>query len=196
MALSRVKQAVQERHPTLGVDPSLISELISLCKGRETDRHSDWFYQLFLDRPHTTASSIDEVQMRLAQAWWVEEEDISQQILMYVWQFLRDDISKYVPVKMILARNLRDYLISDQKVFTRHRSLLYTQDPFEKQVLYGPEIIFDQTLKKFNTFDRYLIYLWCVLELPRRDLCKVLLQSPRQVNRLTTDLHQRIMEDN
>jgi hypothetical protein len=181
---------VQEINRRLGIGVrTLISHLIALSKGKVDSKTGEWFYTLFLhEQP---VNSVEEVREYLEIAWWVEEEDLKQELLYYIWQI---QLSTYCELDYALARHLKDYLIYKERVFVR-------QNQWEARQITAPailerkfediEILFEKN-KQLNLFDRYLIYLSYILDTPIKDMEKILLLERRQIFRLLANLKSKL----
>lgn len=188
MALPRLEQKISEYYPTLGVAyVHHIAYLIRLCKGQILDKSSRWFYYQFLSRgSHAAPKDVISVRDKLVSAYWVEEDDLIQEIIILIHSL---QVTEKSNILKILGRNLRDYLVNDQRVFARQNgweerySVGHVEfvEPEEVAIQsYGLHLVFDNSLP-LPLFEKYLTYLQCILKLSINDMAKVLLKCPRQV---------------
>lgn len=200
MVLPGHKQTIQKRDTTLGV--SQIEYLVDLCKGRKLGKKSRWFYRLFLDRGfYGSPKSTEEVIQKIRDAWWVEEEDIKQQIQLIIHQA---HIWESYKSLVIISQHLRQYLIAECRVFSRQTSWVedyefLSNDIVEEPRQLGLNLLFNQSVLDIvptSTYNKYLLYLSCVLKLPRKDMCKVLLESTRQMTRINNVFKEDMEEFN
>jgi hypothetical protein len=192
MALSGPKQAIQALDPKLGIVDNLTATyLVRLCKGQVSYKEGKWFYHLFLDpRYYGVPSSIEDVRAILQQAWWVEEEDLQQEITLLVLRL------GWNPDKYILpgiALNLRDHLVHHQKVFARQTDWerdyqledCFNREPRRPLEQIGLRLLVDkETASRLpvSLFYKYITYLAYVLKLSRHELSKALLCNSRQAS--------------
>lgn len=102
-----------------GIDPLVY--LVELAKGEHFNDGCVWFYGLFLHQEVRMGvyapKVLEEILERLRAAWWVEEEDILQQLYLWIHQY-DIDISRPRNVFNALARPLKDWLVA-QRIFNR-----------------------------------------------------------------------------
>lgn len=199
MVLSRSKQEVQAHRTTLGIIyRKIVKQLVDLCKGRISVRDGEWFYKLLLKRAIINVpQDVFEVRHKLRSAWWIEENDIQQEIFYYTYKF---NLTSNSNLLFTLGRNLRDYLIFREQVFNRQceweKEYLwdnYKNTEFTRQI--GLSMVFQINpldACDLSLFDRYLVYLSCILKLPRYKLTKILLSKAKQVNRFQLALKERV----
>jgi hypothetical protein len=200
MALPGPEQAISAYRAKLGIEwRRLVSSLLDMCKGKLTGDLSDRFYGLFLNRGnYGTPKTIEDVRRRLRAAWWVEREDLKQHL---IYAILRDKIYyKGDDVFMVLAREMRDHLVIDHRVFARQT---HWQDKYLIDYLNNQEklhdiparVVFqlqDNVLANLTLFERYFAYLKNNLGLSRQELEDILLTHPRQLNRLGNQTQQKL----
>jgi len=198
MVLPGVEQEVQKSDPRLGIEEKSLQYLLDLTKGRVYNRSGDWFYKLFLTSTVIgVPKTVWDIRECIQGAWWIEEEDIRQQIYLII---LHHNIPAQCNIIQYIARYLRDWLISDQKIFARQTSW-QEKYIYEEQMAHAVEPNepkkLDMVIQHHDVlglFDTYLAYLAYELKLPRQEICKALLCDPRQANRLTEKLRKK-MED-
>jgi len=198
MALPRSEQDIQKERSRLGVVyRDTVNLLVELCKGRVNPVTGKWFYELFLNRgrAYNQPTTILEAQRMLASAWWIEEEDIRQELL---YQTLRLGLTSRSEIGYSLARNIREYLIYNQHLFSR--SSRWEEDYTELQptiveketTVPGLNIVFAQSLPlstKYSLFDRYLIYLSCILRMSIKQIRDLLPLSTGSIDSRITGLY-------
>jgi len=200
MVLSRSKQTIQEECTGLGVSfQQTVQLLLDLSKGRIAPFAGKWFYSLFLTQTHVP-TTIEGVRDKLRAAWWVEEKDVKQELLMCVWRL---GLTSKSDLKYTLGRNIKDWLIK-QRVFSRQsgweREYLEEQKEYvELQRKVGLPMVFQANpldICPFSLFNRYLMYLSYILKLPRPEIKRVMLSHERQINRFQTVLKEQMEECN
>lgn len=206
MALSRSKEEVQKFNSSMGIKfrplIRIIETFISLSKGREPMEEGRWFYSMFLNRPRVPASfdSAEEIRAKLASAWWVEEDDIRQQIYLFI---KKHNLTEYHHTKQYLSGCLRDWLIRNQRVFSRQRNWepqysISIDNLNEKTEECDLSFIFqdDSVLKRlsFTKFERYIAYLSYILEICTNDIGEMILIDGRMVRYYLADLKQKLEE--
>lgn len=198
MVLPRIKQEIQEERASLGIEfRNTVRYLLNLSKGRISVKQGKWFYDLFLGQ-RQAPDTIEEVRELLSNAWWVEESDLKQELLLRVWRY---KLTSKSDLKYTLARNIRDWLIV-QRVFSRqngweaqYQGQLQQSCELERSV--GLPMLFQHNpldTCPFSLFNRYLMYLSYILKLPRPDIERVLLSQGRQVNRFQAVLKGQMEE--
>ena len=208
MVLSRSKQTIQEFNSALGISglrKDIAAYFIKLAKGLDYSPTSDWFYNLFLpfDRP-SIPKDIFEIRDQLQAAWWVEEEDIQQEIAFVLLKYHdpeKDKTGTPLGLLHIVAQHLRDYLVHQEKVFLKQSD--WEQSYIEQVDIYNntvsePEPNSDLPQKTFNLnavmqklstefpnmnrFERYVLYLKDYLGLSIGNISAIILSDSRQVD--------------
>jgi hypothetical protein len=201
MAIPRTEQEVQEKRTRLGIAfRNTINYLVDLCKGRIDTVDGEWFYVLFIkDDVFNCPTTIQEVQQALANAWWIEEQDIRQELFYYTYKY---KLTSNSDARFNLARNIRDYLIYDQRLFSRQSDWedtysLQQEEDTEIEIMPGLDMVFAERLplsSQLPLFNRYIAYLSCILELSIDEIRGILLAPKRQVNRFLKATKE-MMED-
>ena len=201
----------------------LVQELIDLCRGRKVEKRYLWFYKSFIpndietlfylppeykNRPRTVEQVVEALR---SSSWIVDDEDIIQQCNMIYWQ--RDvgnpkysDFSKL----MYLGRYLRNWLLFDIKLFDRQmlweehskeRYGTWLAEDIDSLSYFEPNFTLNSLFKKgplddicSKDFDKYLLYLWKVMGLSRKDLASILMSNVRQINRRQAKLFKVLQE--
>ena len=210
MVLSGTKQEVQENYSELGVVNSyqsahiheIIQYFVELAKGRDYSDTSDWFYYIFLDLPYSVSDipdNISDIRLALQDAWWVEEEDLHQVIMLVLFRY------RYLaPMKLsrMVACTVRNYLLK-QKVFTPVSSIsddyncLYSTT-CEPGPNFDVNFFLDEKnmwlSSKLSRFERFLAYHYWYLGLSQDEVSDIVREHPRQFMRWMAKLKLR-MED-
>lgn len=207
MVLHTVEQEIQKYHRPLGINPEDgIQFIIDLCKGRIDEWRGGWFYYLFISSKKAMGipDSLSAVRSRLQSAWWIEDEDLKQEILYIIWKL---DLNTKKDWIFHIGRNMKDYLVS-QRIFSRQ---LQWQDSYQYEVeIQSPPNTSDYSEKidvsvifrdkgkllDLSLHDRYMIYLSCVLELHSYEIEDVLLNKSRNINRFRNILKKRLEAQN
>lgn len=204
MGLPRTKQRVQKSHSELGVIARRIFKtLLDLSQGRTSLAQGEWFYRLFIgDRYASVPDTAEGVRESLRSAWWVEEDDVFQQLLLFVFRdrhYLKSNTDEGAGLRVYLAYQLRDWLFT-QRIFSRQLSwesdyqyLQQNVDPHQVQP--GISLLFENSAH-FDLFNRYLMYISIVLDLSLDEKSDILLTQTRQVNRFTAVLKNKMEELN
>ena len=149
-----------------------LAVLISLAKGKPSLKEGLWFYNMFVPTYTTTASLARE---KLLNAWYLEEEDIRQFLLAYIWE--QKVSTNFTNLRLRLVYPLEAWLGS--QVFRKRpenwetnwkeyiTDIQHFSDPEIKQVL--------ET--KNNLYEAYFQYLKYGLELDYRAMVPILLRD-------------------
>ena len=149
-----------------------LAVLISLAKGKPSLKEGLWFYNMFVPTYTTTASLAHE---KLLNAWYLEEEDIRQFLLAYIWE--QKVSTNFTNLRLRLVYPLEAWLGS--QVFRKRpenwetdwkeyiTDIQHFSDPEIKQVL--------ET--KNNLYEAYFQYLKYGLELDYRAMVPILLRD-------------------
>lgn len=205
MVLPGIKQTVQKRNPELGIDVlyhDVIELYIRLAHGRDYTETGRYFYSCFFDAGHPLIpDTIEEVQEALQDAWWVEDDDLRQEILLVIYRYRNAPPPE---LKKAVSRHLRRYLVWHQRVFIKNADHLHLYGTGEA-TLYEPRpnwecndfFLSDFCLhmgREFTRFERYLLYLYCHLGLSKNEICAIIVNDQRQVKRFFVRLRKH-MED-
>jgi hypothetical protein len=171
----------------------ILDNLIALTKGKVDVKTGEWFYRLFTSK-NTKLTSIEEARSYLEEAYWIEEEDIEQEIYRIIWQYKLTYRWGYW-LKYNLARHIKDWILQKQKPFRRLDKETYScymiqqpEDPPDKFyiVLDPPD-----NIKTLTLYDRYLLYLDQERCLQQEETGNILLTSARQIRRNLEDIDAR-----
>lgn len=150
-----------------------LKDLIAAAKGRPSLKEGLWFYDIFLPQKAKTASLAREL---LKNAWWIEEEDIRQFLLCYIWE--NKISSRMTHLWHILAYPLRDWLCKQGIGKSRPEGWEEKWKNYiaDKQHFSDPEIkqVFET---KDNLYKAYFKYLKYGLELNYYDMVPILLRD-------------------
>jgi hypothetical protein len=174
-------------------DSSALHFLIDACKGRIVDTSADWFYKLFVNRStYNSPQTISQVRQLLRQAWWVEEEDLRQTLVMLILKHnIRLEGDRWVV--NALAKAIRYHLIFREKVFARQGQWKahITQTGMEQGVQIFKELL---SVLPLSWFQCYIIYLTYILELQEEEMCDILLVGPREIYRYRSEIRTKLEE--
>jgi hypothetical protein len=193
---------------------SMIDEIVDYCKGRIPWREGRYFYNYFRIRSSqkkvwAVPWKLREVSAALNNAWWVEEEDIRQQICLFIFMFnpwLALNARTRRPYKKWFAKlkwkllTLMARWIEGQKVFGRARFEFRFQDEYSTWLLNRSSPEEENILTIFSApenskqnqqtlFDRYLYHLWYTLGTDRDELADILVTNTRQVDRFKSKFY-------
>lgn len=150
-----------------------IEHLVSLCKGE----CYDWrFFKLFIMCNNGVSNFLSKLDVvtpgvinnYLSGAWWVEKEDIRQEIYYWIWRL---GVSSKTDLMTHIPGNLRDWLAFKQKVFWRQTNweepyleyLKYINDKrWDEYSLPISELFineWDEEFPDLSLLDKYFIYL-------------------------------------
>lgn len=183
----------------------VLNKLLKLAKGQAED---DVFYSSFTSRltdvgiPHNAIA----VREKLKKAWWVEEEDVKQFLLMTIWKHQLSTMSSLV---ISLRRFLRDYLINDCKVFSRQIKWKRRYSWYISEVLQARNVDHDISALKslisrkenylyscygdeYSLWDRIKIYLKYHIRISGSDLIHIIHQSRKQFDRDNIKFEKRV----
>jgi hypothetical protein len=190
--------AYQKRIP---VTPEKVDQLVALAQGQVPTPEGEWFYKQFIRFSGGLAKTPEHVRQYLAKAYWLEEDDLRQQIDILLW--VLDTKSKVVRDEYWrLATALRIYLIRDEKVFRQdvsHLQAMYQYDIELAQQDEQPEpiknldIVFEKNTM-FSTFDKYVLYLYHCLGQTEKELAKTLLLGVESASNIKKSLDDKIQE--
>jgi hypothetical protein len=202
MALSRSKQNLQEKRTKLGIEyVKSVQLLIDLAKGRIhfNDPRALVFYRVltYFNSFPFRATSLKEAQEILANAWWVEEDDIRQEIYFATIRYYKRGAGPNSLFVRSLGYFLLEWLIFNQKVLYQKAQWKekYFNDFLDSVELedlscYQPPSLFnkiflennfpDNELNNLTPFEKYLLYLHYGLDLPYSKIAPILLTSRRQ----------------
>ena len=189
---------VQRRPAT----PEQIDQLISLSKGEVSAHEGAWFYKQFIRFSNGLAKSPEQVRQYLSQAYWVNEDDVRQQIRVILWLF-EERQAVILDEYFKIAQALRVYLIKDEKVFQPNRARLQALYQYDLELAHadgevqdpqrGLDIVFQES-QMFNTFDKYVFYLRYCLGQTEKQLSKTLLLGIENAINIKRSLDRRIKE--
>lgn len=204
MDIQRTQQSTQKNSQELGVVArDVFRQLLEVGKGEASLEAGQWFYKLCMDPRYSgTARDIEEARELLRAAWWIEKDDIQQQLLMIVFRdknYLRAWTKQGGGLRCALGRQLRDWLIT-QRTFSRQTQwesdYKYLQEIEEEpDSTLGLPIIFNDS-GPFSLFERYLLYISILLGLPLARVSDIMLTQQRQINRFTAVLKNKLEELN
>ncbi len=196
MVLHRAKKTTLQDFSKLGIAQDYakqINRLIDLAKGRIDHQVGGWFYSLFLGRQEPYApKTTEEVQQLLERAWWIEEDDLRQEIAIYIYKnginikarlLLSYELWLAISFK-IIAIQVKQYIIgAGGQLFSKKRSIdfydykIYLDNIAEHNRLLKNNISFSiLTTDKLSlsNFHRYLLYLQYAVEYDIDELKRVL----------------------
>lgn len=175
----------------------ILSNLIALAKGKVDAKSGQWFYRLFFGYKIPMPSTLEGIRQALEDAYWIEEEDIKQEILLIVWKHKYTYRLGYW-LKFNIARDLRTWLVTKGKVF-RHPD--NWRDQYQQWIIeehYNADdlpdisVVLDPPAKWSGKtmFDRYFLYLSNILDLQRQEISDILITTVRQVNRFKLQIKE------
>lgn len=174
MVLSRLKKRVSEIYPILGIRKryslntlvKIVAHYLRLSKGRPYSRQDNWFYSAIISRREIgftqIPKEIDKVIEYLRNAWWMEEEDILQEILFSLY------IIKNNTIKMFLTHRLVSFFLSRQGLFTqdKERNALFYGGQEDYYLMEENDNIFldklfekDSDENNLSLYNKYVTYL-------------------------------------
>ena len=190
---------------------AMIQEIVDFCKGRIPVQEGRYFYNYFRIRQMQGKSwgvprRLWQVRTTLYHAWWIEEEDIRQQIAMFLFMFrpwlalnsyTRKPYRKWFTRLKWKILKLMARWLEGQKVFSRSRfaPLKYQdwildnaseEEDTVLSILNPPE---DSKQNQQNLFDRYLYYLWYTSGIDREEIAQILVTNTRQVDRFKSKFY-------
>lgn len=183
------------------VTPEQIDTLVALAKGEVPTSEGQWFYRQFISFSRQLAKTPEQVRSYLAKAYWIEEDDLRQQINILLWimdtksETIRDEYWRLVTA-------LRIYLIRDENVFREDNSHLQAMYQYDinmskadntPEPSYSLDIVFESNTM-YSTFDRYAIYLYHCLRQTEKDLSKTLLLGMESATKIKRSLDHKIQE--
>jgi len=182
--------------------PEQINQLVALSKGEISVYEGQWFYKQFIGFSNGLAKSPEQVRQYLEKAYWVNEDDVRQQIRVILWLFekhqgvILDEFFK-------LAQALRVYLIRDEKVFQPDRSHIQAMYQYDLELAQtdtesdtppmGLDIVFQEN-KLFDTFEKYVFYLHHCLGQTEKELSKTLLLGIENAINIKRSVDRKIKE--
>lgn len=168
----------------------ILDNLKALVKGKVDTKTGEWFYRLFITKQNKL-TNLEQVRSYLEEAYWIEEEDVEQEIYRIIWQFKLTYRWGYW-LKYNLARHIKDWIILRMKPF---RTL--DTEEYKRYLIDYPEEIPDRfflvldppdKLKKLTLYDRYLLYLDQSKGLQQEESGNILMTSARQIRRNLEDI--------
>lgn len=199
------KRTVDEKHNDYF---RAIDDLVGLGKGRRDD---PWFYRMFPNKGKLAGmpDTVEEIQEKIRSAWWVEEEDIYQHLLICTWKTKITSRALYHNTYYFLAHDLRDYLLA-QQVFSRqvgwegqYKHHLETVMSNNKECINASlAMLFNSfkwtLLRPFDAswFGRYLIYLSYVAHETHNVIGERILYTRRPTVDIFNELRRRLEEYN
>lgn len=168
----------------------ILDEVICCARGITDVKTGIWFYRLFLGDEGREGWTPEDVRRKLEEAYWIEEEDIYQEILTIIWKFQLHYHEGYW-LKYNIGTNLKRWLAS-QKVMSRkddewlelyenqYKEHLIDSDPAPdiSIVLDPPQKWYGKTL-----FDRYFLYLTQTMDLEIQEISAILITTTKQIQR-------------
>jgi hypothetical protein len=196
MVLSRSKQEIQKNYSSLGIETlETIQYFIDLCKNPILSK-GRWFYHLLLDDPDIQfllkdkEKSLGLVQDRLREAWWIEEEDIAQEVLLYITQW-KVDVTNLHNRHRVIGRALKDWILHNQKLFHEFPIDL---DPKEEYINEDLQLSYKRSRPDLSHFDRYLIYLYGPLGLSHIDIAGIINTERHTLRKWVIQLQEKLKE--
>lgn len=159
--------------------------LIELSKGRISQEQGAWFYGLFLDREwpiYKRPQDREEVRQRLVDAWWVEEDDIRQEIFFYTFYL---DVHYHRHALYLLCVWIRDWLINKQKVLNvkpegweeRYRAFFFSREEIEP--CYFSYSILLENIGDLTQWEAFLFWLRYVVRMGPDKVADLIYYTPR-----------------
>jgi len=161
--------------------------IIDLCLGNPPAEGNEWFYQSFLyrkskrERLFGVPEDLNKVREKLQSAWWIEEDDIKQQIAKII---IEKKISTAHNIQFLLARNMVKWLI-EQRVFSRQtdwESKLPTEETEWVEPNMNLVSLASLCTPHSDIFYTYLFYLKHIVRLTERNMCDIVSLSPKILN--------------
>lgn len=185
-----------------------IDDLVELGKGRRDDA---WFFKMFPNKwkYKYMPDTLDGIQECLYNAWWIEEEDIRQHLLISTWSTKITSMSGYHNTYYFLAHHLRDYLLN-QRVFSRYSGWEeHYQYHFEHVICREEEYTEASLSLLFNNFEgtplqyldtclfnKYVLYLLYIAGETCSVIGERILYTLRPTMFIMSDLKQQLEEHN
>ena len=184
----------------------VINMLVKLAKGEGED---DFFYSSFVNRRmYGIPTNAVAVREKLKKAWWVEEEDIKQFLMLTIW---KQKFTTRIDLVILLRRYLRDYLMYHCKVFSRQTrwkrkykwymsEILQSKDsehniePLKSVLNKKNNFLYDSYRDDYLLSERYRIYLAYVLRLKNLDLVDIIFQPWMPLYRSQRRLVKKVKE--
>jgi len=200
MYVSRTQQAVQEHCGSLGIDYSLLQYAYKQCRGLVADKYTRWFCELFLTEKHNyynIGDTYEEVREKLQNAYWIDEEDFIQEMIIYmVSRDLRDLRFHHIGY---IARDVMLFKFQCMKHLEGGWEEGYTNyiyDINEREVDYDfPSLYHVLEGNQLTLLQRYIIYLKYTMYKGRNMISDTLLCNQRYTNRLLLKLYKDIGYD-
>ena len=174
------------------LDDKGINNLVDLAKGRIYSPAGDWFYKLF------RKPTVDEAREALQEAWWIEEDDLRQQIYISLWHVRNGKNYNMIDENLVVAYMLRDYMESVNRHHNRERFFAaYQYDiemaatdpaPEEQRSL---DIVFEKN-HTLPTLDRYMMYLSMMLGMTNEKVAKSMLVTTDVILYRKSKLRQKL----
>ena len=183
------------------VTPEQIDQLVALAQGQVPVSEGEWFYQQFIRFSRGLAKTPEHVRQYLADAHWLEEEDLRQQIEILRW-ILKQKSTVIRDEYWRLTTAFRIYLLRDAKVFrkdTSHLQAMYQYDIDMAKTDEPPEpvrnldLVFE-TNKMYSTFDRYVIYLYHCLGQTEKEMADTLLLGIESAVKIKQNMDTKIKD--
>jgi len=202
MALPRTEQDLSKDYSQLGVEVCvLIDYFLPLCKGI-TPNYNHWFFRLFIPErasgevAYGTPTDTRGVQEVLQRAWWVEEEDIIQQVMMAIYD---GGLNPKNYIKSPVARYLRDWLLKEGRVLSRTyaEKNCWFDAKYSYQEHKEPNVsmVFNNNFLaecSLTLFEKYLLYLMNVLHMSKAESSRQLGEYKMQISRFFIKLSEKL----